>query len=148
MIYDSMPFPLFIVTEFDSKKEKSYVVQYKNLQAIELHNLINPHHGNSNPTHKKIKDSSIYDLIEQKFHDLFDKEVERCLNQDSNICCFEFPFIDDKDIIFDNGKFNSISYEFHENTPTFYKGNTNKIKFYKVVATHCTWKGQDAIMVI
>jgi len=142
MIYDTIPFPIFIIGETDVKREKSYLVHYKNKQAEDLQEKIKKTVG----TKKIKKDCYFYDLIDPKFHNLFDIEVERCLNPESGITYFDFPLMHMNELNTDNG-FDTIGCEMSENGPTFFKGEVNKVKFYRITATHCNWKYQDSIMV-
>jgi hypothetical protein len=146
-ICDELPFPIFILnikrqlTNLPNSAGHNLIYQtyYKNTEAEKLCNKI-----------KKLKDKGGHKYtnknqkIDYNFKDLFDKSVEKLLDNEIEKCLlhnkhyFDFPLI-----IGDN----TLTYKQSQNFSTLYTGNLEKITWVRIIVSPTLWKGQECLTI-
>jgi len=150
-IYDEFPYPVFVL---NVKKQNystttqnnlcgfnssyNYQIYYKNKEAESLFIQIRIlKDKNFDPTKRNQSKNpcALKELIDPQVEKLFDFELEKCLNGESNF--FDFPLIiGDRKITFKENK----------NFCTLFEGDLHKIKWVKIFANRCNWRTNEAVI--
>jgi hypothetical protein len=92
-------------------------------------------------TNKNLNSYSNYsfgNLLEKEFEELFNKQIDKCINKNEKDFIFPFPLYENKVV--------SLNYKECSRDITFFDGDMECYEWYKVIVSPCIFKSQEAIM--
>jgi len=91
-----------------------------------------------NSTMMNSNNYSFGNLLEKEFEELFNKQIDKCINNKKKDFMFPLPLYENKVV--------SLDYKECSRDITFFDGDMECYEWYKIIVSPCVFKSQEAIM--